>query len=78
MALTGVKDAVELRVADQGVGFDPGQAREFRGLGLVSMEERVKLLRGSFVLTTRPGAGTELTAQIPLRGEHEQAKSIVS
>jgi PAS domain S-box-containing protein len=77
VALTQVNSGVELRVADQGVGFDLGQAREFRGLGLVSMEERVKLLRGSFVLMTRPGAGTELTAQIPLRGEHEQAKSIV-
>jgi PAS domain S-box-containing protein len=77
VALTGVNGAIELRVADQGVGFDPGQAREFRGLGLVSMEERVKLLRGSFVLTTRPGAGTELRAQIPLRREHESTKSIV-
>jgi PAS domain S-box-containing protein len=77
VSLTCVKGAVELRVADQGVGFDPGQAREFRGLGLVSMEERVKLLRGAFVLTTRPGAGTELRARIPLRREHEQAKSFV-
>jgi PAS domain S-box-containing protein len=77
VALAGVNGAVELRVADQGVGFDPEQMREFRGLGLISMEERVKLLRGSFVLTTRPGAGTELRAQIPLRGEHEETKSIV-
>jgi PAS domain S-box-containing protein len=77
VALTRVNGAVELRVTDQGVGFDPGQAREFRGLGLISMEERVKLLRGSFVLTTRPGAGTELRAQIPLRRGHEPTKSIV-
>src|SRR5262249_41504188 len=68
VTLTGVNGAVELRVVDQGVGFDPGQARGGHGLGLVSMEERVKLLHGSFVLTTRPGAGTELRAQIPLRG----------
>jgi PAS domain S-box-containing protein len=76
VALTRVNGAIELRVADQGVGFDPGQAREGRGLGLVSMEERVKLLHGSFVLTTRPGAGTELRAQIPLRGEHEQNQGL--
>ena len=69
VALTSVNGAVELRVVDEGVGFDPGQAREGRGLGLVSMEERVKLLHGNFVLTTRPGAGTELRAQIPLRRE---------
>jgi signal transduction histidine kinase len=77
VTLAGVNGAVELRVADQGVGFDPGQAQECRGLGLVSMEERVKLLHGNFLLTTRPGAGTELRAQIPLRGEHEQTKGIV-
>jgi PAS domain S-box-containing protein len=77
VTLARANGAVELRVADQGVGFDPGQAHECRGLGLVSMEERVKLLHGSFVLTTRPGAGTELRAQIPLRGEHEQTTGIV-
>jgi PAS domain S-box-containing protein len=77
VTLAGVNGAIELRVADQGVGFDPGQARECRGLGLVSMEERVKLLHGNFLLTTRPGEGTELRAQIPLRGEHEQTKGIV-
>jgi PAS domain S-box-containing protein len=77
VTLVGVNGAVELRVADQGVGFDPGQARECRGLGLVSMEERVKLLQGSFVLTTRPGAGTELRAQIPLGRAHEQTAGIV-
>lgn len=76
VTLAGVNGSVELRVADQGAGFDPGQAREFRGLGLVSMEERVKLLRGSLIVTTRPGAGTELRAQIPLRREHEQTKSV--
>jgi PAS domain S-box-containing protein len=72
VALAQVNGAIELRVADQGAGFDPGQAREGRGLGLVSMEERVKLLHGNFVLTTRPGEGTELKAQIPLRGDYEQ------
>jgi signal transduction histidine kinase len=77
VTLAGVNGAIELRVADQGVGFDPGQARECRGLGLVSMEERVKLLHGNFSLTTRPGAGTELRAQIPLRGKHEQTAGTV-
>ncbi len=75
VALARNNGAIELRVADQGVGFDPGRAQEGSGLGLVSMEERVKLLHGCIVLTTRPGAGTELRAQIPLRGEHEQNKS---
>jgi len=77
VTLAGVNGAIELRVADQGVGFDQGQARECRGLGLVSMEERVKLLHGNFLLTTQPGEGTELRAQIPMRGENGQTTGIV-
>ncbi|HKQ79616.1 MAG TPA: MASE1 domain-containing protein [Blastocatellia bacterium] len=69
VTLATTNEAIELRVADKGVGFDPAQARERRGLGLVSMEERVKLLHGRLVLTTQPGYGTELRAQIPFRME---------
>jgi signal transduction histidine kinase len=38
-----------------------------RGLGLVSIEERVKLLHGSFEVTSQLGSGTELRVQLPLR-----------
>jgi signal transduction histidine kinase/ABC-type uncharacterized transport system substrate-binding protein len=67
VTLTGSGKALELRVADQGRGFDRKQSESRRGLGLASMEERVKLLRGSLDLKTQPGAGTELMAQIPVR-----------
>jgi signal transduction histidine kinase len=77
VSLARVNGAVELRVADSGAGFDPGQAREFRGLGLISMEERVKLLGGSFELTTQPGVGTEVRAKISLGREIEQTQSII-
>jgi signal transduction histidine kinase len=66
VTLTGSGAALELRVADQGRGFDRKHSEAPRGLGLAAMEERVRLLRGSFDLKTRPGAGTELMAQIPL------------
>jgi signal transduction histidine kinase len=32
----------------------------------VSMEERVKLLHGSFEVRSRPGSGTELAVHLPL------------
>jgi hypothetical protein len=67
--LIGTKGWVELQVIDRGVGFDPEKARD-RGLGLVSIEERVKLLHGSLVLKTRPGEGTELKVRIPSRNLH--------
>ena len=65
--LTGSREALQLYISDPGRGFDRKKAGAGVGLGLVSMEERVKLLRGSFDLKTRPGGGTELKAQIPLR-----------
>lgn len=64
--LSGSRESLQLSVADQGQGFDRKQAESGRGLGLVSMEERVKLLRGSFEVKTQPGAGAELRAQIPI------------
>jgi PAS domain S-box-containing protein len=57
---------IQLRVADQGVGFDPLISGR-RGLGLISMEERVKFLQGSLDLKSLPGVGTELKARIPFR-----------
>jgi signal transduction histidine kinase len=56
-------DTIELRVADRGVGFDPSGKRE--GLGLVSMEERVRLLGGSLKVISQPGDGTELRVWVP-------------
>jgi len=67
--LCSTKDILELRVADQGVGFDKEHVRLRRGLGLVSIEERVKLLHGSFEVKSQSGAGTELRVHLPLKNE---------
>jgi signal transduction histidine kinase len=36
-----------------------------RGLGLVAMEERVKLLGGSFSISSEKGSGTRISFSIP-------------
>jgi len=74
--LAAVQDALELRVIDHGAGFDQAKAESHRGLGVISMEERVRLLRGSFHLQTRVAGGTEIVVRIPLSGAHEQAQSV--
>src|SRR5262245_42955178 len=67
--LTNTEESLELRVADQGSGFDPQQTNLRSGLGLISIEERVKLLHGGFEVCSQPGAGTELKVRIPLRSQ---------
>jgi len=64
----GVIDQVaELNIDDDGIGFDTnGEAARRRGLGLLSLQERAKLLDGSFGLTTSPGKGTHVCIRIPL------------
>jgi signal transduction histidine kinase len=54
---------IELKIRDDGKGFDP---RRSRGLGILGMEERVRLLHGSLVVNSTPGAGSEITAELPL------------
>jgi two-component system sensor histidine kinase UhpB len=59
-------DGLELTIADQGRGFDTAAALGRGGLGLLSMEERVRLTGGTLTITSAPGAGTMLHVRIPL------------
>ena len=54
-----------LRVADDGVGITPAQYHE-RGMGLVSMRERVWALDGTCEVTSEPSKGTTVEASVPL------------
>lgn len=64
VSLTAVGDGAQLRVADDGAGFDPVVARR-GGLGLEGMAERAKLVGGELDLRSAPGAGTEITLRLP-------------
>ncbi len=57
---------ITLEVADSGRGFDVEKARRGSGLGLISAEERVKLLQGTFLVSSKLQAGTVLHARVPL------------
>jgi two-component system, NarL family, sensor histidine kinase UhpB len=54
-----------LTVFDDGKGFNLEEARG-RGLGLLSMRERVLQLAGQFNIVTEPGLGTRVYAVIPV------------
>jgi signal transduction histidine kinase len=57
---------IHLTVVDSGAGFDREAAKESRGLGLISMEERVKLLKGTLSIESQPKRGTTIHARVPL------------
>jgi PAS domain S-box-containing protein len=61
-----VPDAIQLTVHDSGTGFDREGALKTKGLGLVSMAERVKLVGGRFSIDSQPHRGTTIRARVPL------------
>jgi len=63
VALCYADGTVRLTVTDDGHGFDPGKARE--GYGLKGMRDRVSQVGGALTVTTGPGAGTEVSAEVP-------------
>jgi signal transduction histidine kinase len=62
--LKATTEGVELSVSDDGTGFATS-GRNGRGLGLRSIDERVRLNRGIVKLESRPGHGTTLRVRIP-------------
>jgi signal transduction histidine kinase len=68
--LRGVSDGIALTIVDDGVGFDV-DAVWGRGLGLISMHERVEAMGGTFEIRSGPGAGTRLEVRVPAAILHE-------
>jgi signal transduction histidine kinase len=61
---------LELRIQDDGIGFDPATAEATRtGLGLHGMGERVALLGGTIEIRSTPGKGTTVHARVPVPAE---------
>ena len=58
---------VRLAVSDDGVGFAV-PTRSSEGLGIVGMQERVRLAGGRFELTSQVGEGSRITVWAPLPG----------
>lgn len=55
-----------LRVSDDGRGFNSSRKANQPSLGLASMRERVRTLGGRFAIESESGAGTALSAWVPL------------
>jgi two-component system CheB/CheR fusion protein len=69
VALVVAKNRMLLSISDTGVGFDPKVITTKKGLGIVSMEERVRLVVGDLTIRSRPGDGTRVAVSVPLPEE---------
>jgi len=70
VSLKGVSNEINLSVHDGGVGFDPEKAINQAGIGLISMQERLKLVGGQLSIDSKVQRGTTIHARVflsPLR-----------
>ena len=70
VTVEGTKDTIRLRVEDNGVGFVPGQgetSRETGHMGLPLLAELAEEAGGRLDIHSRPGAGTLLVLEVPVR-----------
>jgi len=64
--LRGTSDFIGLTIHDGGVGFDPTTAMKGPGLGLTSMQERLKLVYGELIIDSQVSRGATIRARVPL------------
>jgi len=64
--LWGTSDEIHLTVKDSGLGLDREAAKASQGLGLISMEERLKLVNGTLSIDSQPKRGTTIHAHVPI------------
>ncbi|HMR64237.1 MAG TPA: PAS domain S-box protein [Anaerolineae bacterium] len=66
LALLEENDLVTLEIQDNGVGFNIADKLHGQTIGLRTMHERTKLLRGQIILESEAGRGTHITVQISI------------
>ena len=65
------RNEVQLIVSDSGRGFKLESAKQGEGLGLTSMQERVRLVNGTIFIDSKPMCGTTIYVRIPLPSEQD-------
>jgi PAS domain S-box-containing protein len=60
---------IHMIISDSGKGFELDPALRGKGLGLTSMQERVRLLRGTILIKSKPLGGTTIHVRVPTESE---------
>jgi signal transduction histidine kinase len=71
VGLSCVNGGLQVRVTDDGAGFDP--AATHRGTGLQGMADRLAALGGSLHIHSQPGHGTTVQGWLPLPAQDSGA-----
>jgi signal transduction histidine kinase len=64
--LSAGDESLQLEVTDNGKGFDPAAVEDRTGVGLTSIQERVKSLGASLQIVSAPGQGTSIQVVVPV------------
>jgi PAS domain S-box-containing protein len=65
--LSAYEDRLELSISDCGAGFNLASAKLAAGLGLISMQERLRLVGGHLSIESESSHGTRICVRIPRR-----------
>lgn len=76
VSLHRVKDYLHLAIADNGTGFDLKELHGRQGIGLLSMEERARLIGAQFAIWSEPQQGTRIDLWAPFPAQTEAGSSL--
>ena len=74
VTLSYMDDQISLDIRDDGRGFDPADASRRGRYGLVSMRQRVSRWAGTLEIESAPGAGTAISASLPLTASAREGR----
>ena len=66
------RHTLHLVIVDKGAGFSPEETKAWLGLGLISMQERVQLVRGFLTIKAAPQEGTRIEVCVPITSKELQ------
>ena len=69
-------DEIHLTIRDLGKGFDVAAAQKGRGLGLTSMQERVRAVNGKIAIESKPMGGTTIHVRVPFSSEKFSERAV--
>ena len=67
--LSSTEHLIQLVVCDAGAGFNVEEAKKGKGLGLLSMQERIHQVNGNLFVESKPWQGTKVIVSVPVLAE---------